>query len=162
MAIDVANLTVCDNAAVTISTDLGSIEKNTLVITPSQEILDPQVEQHLAPRKRFRISEGAEIAFTLLEPTLARIKILWDTDNPVTTVPEALIWGDDQQGVTSQSIVVTAREPTSGDVRTITCGTCTVSTPAPYNISDQDVSRLPVVFSSLGVGAAGMIAFSDA
>lgn len=163
MAITTANMTVASNAAVSVGSDLGSIEKNTLVITPNQEVLDPQIETHLAPRKRFRIGEGAEFAFTLLEPTLENILIAWDTDNSIVTgPPRTLAWGDDQQGDTSRAVVILALEPGGTDVRTITSTAATLQTPAAYNITDQDLSRLPVVYSALGIGATGMIAFSDA
>jgi len=139
-------------AAVTIGSDLGYV-KDGIRITPSVDLylVGEAVEQLTLPVKAFRVSETIEISFTLLEATLANIKLVEDIDNATAGAgPITLDWGDNQFIPTENALVVTGVVPgATRYVRTVTFPKAVLTSPAEIAFTKTEETALNATYTAL-------------
>lgn len=149
----------------TIGTDLGYI-KDGVTITPSFEIYKPSgIEGLLTAPKSRRIAEEYTIAFNLIEPTLANIRLWIDSTNTASTglPPLTLQVGGDSATPNERVLVVTSIEPGGTDVRTITFHKAVAEGAGEWKVTDFEEGTLPCSYVTLwDTATAELFLVSDA
>jgi hypothetical protein len=151
-------------ASVTISSDLGFIADG-VVITPSFEMSYGKAEgipAHLTARRPI---SNYDIAFTLLEMTLANFKIAWDIKNAVSgSAPATLKFGGENFVPTENVLVVYGYTPgATSYARSVTFQRTVVSAPGEFATKDSDPSSLAVTLHALYYPTGTCVGtFSDA
>jgi len=129
----------------TAATDLGYI-KDGLTITPTVDLylVGEAVEQLTLPVKAYRVSETIEMAFTIIEPTLANIKTAWDIAAATGgTGPITLDIGENQFTPQENILTFTGLVPGATQyVRSITAPVAVVNSPGEMNIGKAEETSL--------------------
>ena len=168
MAVNDAQI-VWGGATALIGSDLGSLDSGSgVVISYSSEMVSigANVEQLTLPVASFRTSEEYTMAFTLLEPTLASIKIAVDSDNTISAPgggsPETVDVGDNQFALTARVVVVTGVAPASGKfVRTVTAPEAVLTGGTEIKFTKAEATSLAMTFLCHYNGTKAL-GFSDA
>jgi hypothetical protein len=151
-------------ATVTISSDLGFISDG-VTITPSFEMSYGKVEginAHLTARRPLT---NYEVAFTLMEMTLANFIKAWDIKNSVVgSAPATLEFGGENFKPTENVLVVYGYTPgATSYARSVTFQRAVVSSPGEFATKDSDPSSLAVTLHALYYTTDGNVGkFSDA
>lgn len=146
---------VAGGAAIEVAGDLGYI-KDGITITPTRELFMPEnVETLYAPPKAFLTKETYGVTFTLVETTLANIKIWLDDTNATSGANPILLLvghgpsGDEGQP-TERALVVKALVPgASLFVRTITFTKAVADAPGELKITQFEEAALPCSFTTI-------------
>lgn len=164
MAGDPLNI-VFGNATVDIGGDLGYI-KDGITIAKSEEIYRPSgIEGILTSPVARRVSEEYTFTFTLIEPTLSNIRMVWDVTNAIAGAgpPDTLDVGGDSAVVNIRTLTVTGIVPGGVTTRTIKTETAIAMGPGEHKITQFEEAALPATFVTLWNNSdTRLLDFSDA
>ena len=164
MAITVANI-VGGGASVFIGADLGAVKEGITITVAVEHYKVEGIEGLLTAPKAYRTKEEYTIAFTLVEPTLANVKLAWDVTNAIVTPgpPITLEFGGDSATPQSRVLKVFGIVPGNVFVRTIQFDNVIASAPGETKLTQFQEQSLPCTYVTLWDAVNSRVGqFSDA